>query len=108
GDVSGCYLSRFAVPRNPIAGRVVIAVGLTQAKQHQFFARVQMQRKPVPSALIRGERLAAPFPVHPCLTGDLYRSIVDGDAARRLEIRLAKIIRGLSALRFFAVAGLAL
>ena len=67
-----------------------------------------MQRKPVPSALIRGERLAAPFPVHPCLTGDLYRSIVDGDAARRLEIRLAKIIRGLSALRFSAVAGLAL
>src|SRR5260370_19248006 len=67
-----------------------------------------MQREPVPSGLIRGERLAAPFPIHPGLSGDCCRLVVDGDAACRLEIRLAEIIRGLSALGFLAVASIAL
>src|SRR5229473_4589305 len=67
-----------------------------------------MQREPVPSGLVRSEWLAAPLPIHPCLSGNPNRPIVDGDAARRLEIRLAEIIRGLPALRFPAVAGIAL
>src|SRR3981081_567792 len=67
-----------------------------------------MQRKPVPSGLIRCQVLAAPFPIHPCLSGNLNGFFVDGDAARGLEIRLAEIIRGLSAVRFLAVAGIAL
>src|SRR6266436_3110126 len=67
-----------------------------------------MQREPVPSGLIRGERLAAPFPIHPGPPGDFYRLVADRDAARHLEIRLAVIIRGLSALGFLAVSAVAL
>src|SRR5258708_11015626 len=67
-----------------------------------------MQREPVPAGLIRGERLAAPFPVHPGLACDLYGLVVDRDAAARLEKRLAEIIRGLAALGFFAVTAIAL
>ncbi len=67
-----------------------------------------MQREPVPSGLIRSERLAAPLPIHPGQARDLVRLVVDGDAAGRFEIGLAEIIRGLSALRFLAVAGIAL
>src|SRR5258706_9521254 len=67
-----------------------------------------MQREPVPSGLTRRERLAAPFPIHPGPPGNFCRLIVDSDAARYLEIRLAVIIRGLSALGFLAVAAVAL
>ena len=87
---------------------VIVAIGLAQPEQHEFLVLVQMQREPVPSGLIRGERLAAPFPIHPGLPGDFRRLVVDGDAACRLEIRLAEIIRRLSALGFLAVAGIAL
>ena len=63
----------------------MVAVGLTQPIQHQLFARVQMQREPVPSGLVRRQRLAAPFPIHPGLSGNFDRLVVDGDAARHLE-----------------------
>src|SRR5438132_1299162 len=107
-DISGCELFGFAGWQDPVAGTVVVAVGLAQPKQHEFFALVEMQRKPVPTALIRRERLAAPFPIHPGPPGNLCRLVVDGDAARYLEIRLAVIIRGLSALGFLAVSTVAL
>src|SRR5258705_12210330 len=67
-----------------------------------------MQREPVPSGLIRRERLAAPFPIHPGPPGNLHRLVVDRYVARYLEIRLAVIVRGLSALGFPAVAAVAL
>ena len=67
-----------------------------------------MQREPVPSGLVGRQRLAAPLPVHPGQAGDVDGLVVDGDAAARLEKRLAVIIRRLSALRFAAVAGVAL
>ena len=84
------------------------AIGLAQPEQHEFFTLVEVQREPVPSGLIRSERLAAPFPVHPGEARYLGGFVADGDTAARLEKRLAEIIRGLSALRFPAVAGVAL
>jgi hypothetical protein len=86
----------------------MVAVGLAHPVQHQLFAGIQMQRQPVPSALIRRQRLAAPLPVQPRLAGDLGRLVVDGNAARHSKIRLAVIIRRLFALRFAAVAAVAL
>ena len=86
----------------------MVAVGLAHPVQHQLFAGVEMQRQPVPAGLIRRQRLAAPLPVQPGLSGDLDRLVVDGDAAGHRKIRLAVIIRGLFALRFSAVAGIAL
>ena len=67
-----------------------------------------MQREPVPSGLVGGQRLAAPLPIHPGVSCDLHGLVVDREDTRRLEIRLAEIIRRLSALRFPAVAGVAL
>src|SRR5689334_20795762 len=67
-----------------------------------------MQREPVPPRLIGGERLTAPFAVHPGLSRDLDRLAVDGEAAGRLEKWLAVIIRRLLVLRFLAVAMVAL
>ncbi len=67
-----------------------------------------MQREPVPSGLIGRKRLAAPLAVHPRLSADLYRLVVEGENPGRLEKRLTVIIGRLSAFGFFAVAGVAL
>src|SRR5436190_15409355 len=67
-----------------------------------------MQREPVPAALVRGQRLAAPFAIHPGKPGDVERLVVDGKLARHVEERLAVIIRRLFALRFLAEAAVAL
>src|SRR5258708_16448453 len=93
GEVGRCDLKRRAVARKPFAGAVMVAVGLAHPVQHQLFAGVQMQRQPLPAALIRRERLAAPLAVQPGLPGDLGRLVVEGDAARHSKIRLAVIIR---------------
>ena len=58
-------------------------VGVAHAIQHQLFATVEMQREPVPAALVGGEGLAAPFAVHPGKAGDGDGLVVDGDLARR-------------------------
>src|SRR5262249_29837169 len=83
-------------------------VALTHPVQHQLLAGCEMQREPVPAALILCQRLAAPFPVHPGETADLDRLVVDGETAFRLEEGLAVIIGGLLSLRLPAVAAVAL
>ena len=97
-----------AVGRDPFAGAVMLAVGLAHPVQHQLVAGVEMQREPVPSGLVGGQRLAAPFAIDPGLPGDLDRLVVDGEAALRRVMRLAVIIGGLLAQRFAAVAAVAL
>ncbi len=98
-----------AVGRDPVAEDVIVAVGLPHPVQHQLLAGCKMEREPVPSGLVGGERLAAPFTIHPGLTGDLRRLVVDNDAACHREERLAVVIGGLvAALRFAAEAGIAL
>src|SRR5208283_5099771 len=67
-----------------------------------------MQREPVPAGLVGGERLAAPFAVHPGLARDIDRLVVDGKSPAYLEEGLAVVIRGLPALGFAAVAAIAL
>ena len=84
------------------------AIGLPHPVEHQLAAAVEMQREPVPAALVRGQRLAAPFAVHPGKPGDVERLFVDGKFARHVEERLAVIIRRLFTLGLFAVTAVTL
>src|SRR5450759_1077942 len=94
---------RYSVKTDPVACRIILPVRVTQTEQHELFSGIEMERKPIPSRLIRSERLATPLPIHPRLSRDLHRLIVERDDAGRLEIRLAEIVRSLAALRFPAV-----
>src|SRR5205807_7966975 len=108
GDVGGAEYFGLSVARNPFAGAGMLAVGLAHPVQHQFVASVEMQREPVPSALIGGEWLAAPLAIEPGLSGHVDWPVVDGEDARRRIMRLAVLIGGLLAQRIAAVAAVAL
>src|SRR5581483_6676111 len=58
-DVARTELPRSPVGRDPVAGDIVVSVGLPHPVQHQLLACRKMQREPVPAFLIRRQRLAA-------------------------------------------------
>ena len=71
-----------SVGADPVARKEMLAVRMTQAKQHQLVAGRQMQREPVPAVLVRRQRLAAPFAIDPALSGDGDSLAVEHRASR--------------------------
>src|SRR5208337_2846162 len=67
-----------------------------------------MQRKPVPTLLGRGERLTAPFPIHPCKARKFDLPSMKHEDAIDLEEGLAEIVGGAPVVRFAAEAILAM
>jgi len=61
----------------------MLAVGLAHPVQHQLVAGGKVQREPVPSGLVRRQRLAAPLAVEPRLPCDVGRLVVDDEASIR-------------------------
>src|SRR5882724_13369706 len=80
-DIGGRNRPRRAIGHDPVAGHVIVAVGLAHPVQHELFAGLEVEREPVPAGLVGRERLAAPFPVHPGLARDVHGLVVDRNAA---------------------------